>query len=71
MSTLRLHHKIYLPSAVQETIDAFADFDKFELSTEGDYAVIQISEPDEDFAEILDLEFANYALANSVEKVRS
>lgn len=71
MTTLRLHKKIYQPAAVREAVDAFADFGTFDVATDGDYVVVEISDPDPDFADVLHLELANFALASAVEKVRS
>ena len=71
MTTLRFHRKIYRIGSLQEVMESFADFGTFELERDGDYLVLSISDMDEEFEEILPHEIANYALAQTIENLRS
>ena len=71
MSELRLHRKIYKPSAVRAVLADFAEFGTFELRREGDYTLVEIRDPDPDFADILPHEIANSALAETVDQQKA
>ena len=71
MTSLRFHRKIYRMGSLQEVMDSFADFGTFKLERDGEYLVLEISEMDEEFVEILPHEIANYALAQTIENLRS
>jgi len=57
--------------SLQEVMDSFADFGTFKLERDGEYLVLEISDMDEEFVEILPHEIANYALAQTIENLRS
>ena len=71
MTTLRFHRKIYRMGSLQEVMDSFADFGSFNLERDGEYLVLEISDMDEEFEEILPHEIANFALAQTIENLRS
>jgi hypothetical protein len=70
MMELRLNKKIYSSTGVKECLEAYEDFGTYKVSTEGDYILIAISEPDKDFEDVLPQEIANFVLAHEIEKRR-
>jgi len=71
MTTLRFHRKIYRMGSIQEVMDSFQEFGSFNLERDGEYLVLEISDIDEEYQEILPHEIANYALAQTIENLRS
>jgi len=71
MTTLRFHRKIYDLTSLKEVMTSFEDFGSFKLERDGEYHVLEISDMDSEFKEILPHEIANFALANSIENLRS
>ena len=71
MTTLRFHRKIYRMGSLQEVMESFGEFGTFNLEKDGEYFVLEISDMDEEFEEILPHEIANYALAQTIENLRS
>ena len=67
---IRLNKKLYKRRAIADTLAEFDDFGSFALRTEDDYFVIEISDPDPDFVDVLPHEIANFALANTIEARR-
>ncbi len=67
---LRLNKKIYSSAAIKECLDAYEEFGTYEVSKDGDYILIKISDPDKDFVKVLPQEIANYVLAHEIEKRR-
>ena len=71
MSELRLHKDLYGLTAVRAVLADFEDFGTFEMRKEDDYMVVEIRDPDPDFADVLEHEIANLALAETVDRRRS
>ena len=71
MTTLRFHRKIYRMASIQEVMDSYQEFGSFNLERDGEYLVLEISDIDEEYQEILPHEIANYALAQTIENLRS
>ena len=71
MSELRLHKDLYGLTALRAVLADFEDFGTFDVRKEGDYTVVEIQDPDPDFADVLENEIANLALAETVDRKRS
>lgn len=67
MTTLRLDRKLYTKSAVNATVEAFSELARITLTTDDRYHVIEMADPDPEVADVIDKEFANFALAETVE----
>jgi len=67
---LRLNKKIYSSTAVKECLEAYEEFGTYKVSSDGNYILISISDPDKDFETVLPQEIANYVLAHEIEKRR-
>ena len=67
MSALRLCRKLYTRAALDETVEAFGDLASIALTIEGAYYRIAFDEVDPDVAPVIDREFANYALAATID----
>jgi hypothetical protein len=67
---LRLHKKIYSTKAVKESLEAYEEFGTYEVATDGNYILVNITDPDKDFESVLPQEIANYVLAHEIEKRR-
>jgi hypothetical protein len=70
MMELRLNKKIYSATGVKECLEAYEDFGNYKVSTDGNYILIAISDPDKDFESVLPQEIANFVLAHEIEKRR-
>lgn len=64
-TTLHLHRELYAEQAIADAAATFADFAKFAIRTEGDYAVIEMTDIDTDAEGDVVAEFCNFALANT------
>ena len=65
------HKKLYKLAAIREALEAYGDFATLALDRSGDSWTVSFSEVDPDFtAELLASEFANYVLANTIERGR-
>lgn len=63
-----LNKTIYQLPAVQETVEAFEELARFEVSSTGNTIDVEIEVPqDSDADEVVD-EFLNYALAESISR---
>lgn len=65
--TLRLDRKLYTKAAVTATVEAFAGLARIQVTADDRYHVVELLEPDPDVAETIDKEFANFALAETIE----
>ncbi|MBR57781.1 MAG: hypothetical protein CMH54_06955 [Myxococcales bacterium] len=64
---VRFHQRIYTKDAISDALEAFEEFGTYNTVEDGDYIVVEISEPDDDFSAVLPQEIANYVLANVIE----
>ncbi len=65
------HKKLYKLAALKEALEAYGDFATLSLDRSGDSWTVAFTEVDPDFgAELLASEFANYVLANTIERSR-
>lgn len=65
-ATLRLHNYLYSEPAISEAIATFADFATFEIRSEDDHYVVDISNVSTEVEGDVIGEFCNFALANSI-----
>lgn len=65
--TCRLHRKLYRRSAVDAAIQAYGELCTPTLRIDGEHYEIVLTDPDPELAPILASEFANYALAETIE----
>ena len=65
--TLRLHRRVYRGASIRVAKDAFAELATITLSRDGDYTVVGFKDVDPDVSDVIVQEFANYALAESIE----
>lgn len=70
MTTLRLDRKLYPKAALKATVSAFSDLATIEVTADDRYHVITMTEIDPEVADVIDREFANFALAEAVESRR-
>ena len=64
---VRFHQQVYNKGAITDALEAYSDFGTFNTTKDGDYIVVEISDPDSDFSAVLPQEIANYVLANVIE----
>ena len=65
------HKKLYVLQAIEDALEAYADFASMALDKGGDVWTVAFSDVDEDFeAETLASEFSNYVLAGTIERKR-
>ncbi len=64
-STVRLHRELYAEQAIADAAATFADFAKFAIRSEGDYAVVELNDIDTEAEGDVVAEFCNFALANT------
>jgi hypothetical protein len=70
-TTRSFHKRLYKLTALQEAIEAYADFATLALDRAGDAWTVTFSEVDPDFApEVFASEFANYVLAGTIQQAR-
>jgi hypothetical protein len=70
MRELLLDRKLYSKSAVDLTVEAFAELARITLTQAGDHLRVTFEEIDPDVEAVIDREFANYALQETVERRR-
>jgi len=68
--TLRFHRTLYMLQAVREAARIYGEFAKFQISTDGDYYVANVSDPDPEVDGDIAREFANQALVGSIARRR-
>lgn len=64
---LRLHRRIYRGESIRIARDAFIELASIGLTRDGNYTVVEFSEVDPDVSDVICEEFANFALAESIE----
>ena len=64
-ASIRLHRELYADQAIADAAATFADFAKFAIRNDGDYAVIDMADIDIDTEGDVVAEFCNFALANT------
>ena len=69
-ATLRLHRKLYAARAVRVAVDAFSELATIELEREEAHFHLTFSAIAPDVSDVLTREFANYALAETIESRR-
>ena len=70
-ATRAFHKKLYKLPALQDALEAYADFATMSIDRKGEAWTVTFDEVDEDFGpELLASEFANYVLAGTIERVR-
>lgn len=67
MSVLHLSRKLYTRRAINETVEAFGELANIALTVDGAYYRVAFDEVDPDVAPVIDREFANYALAATID----
>lgn len=67
MTTLRLDRKLYPKAAVKATVEAFSGLAAIEVASDDRYHVVTMSDVDPEVADVIDKEFANFALAETIE----
>ena len=66
--TLRLHHDLYSPSAIDEALELYGAHAQIARGQEGDHVVLSIVSPRAGRAERVARELANYALGLTIQK---
>ena len=66
--SIRLHRKLYTHPSVEAAKTAYKDLAVISIETEGEYYVLTFEEIDPDVEEMILAEFANYALAETIEE---
>jgi hypothetical protein len=69
-ATLQLHTKLYPHAAVKAAAEAYADVCQVTVGKAGSYWQIALREVPPDLQAVVAHEFANYALAEAVERGR-
>ncbi|MCB9729149.1 MAG: hypothetical protein H6744_19115 [Deltaproteobacteria bacterium] len=70
-ATRVFHKKLYKLAAIQEAMEAYADFATLSLERGDEAWTVAFEGADEEFgAETLASEFANYVLAETIQRVR-
>lgn len=64
-ATVKLHRALYAAEAVTEAAATFADFAAFDVRSEGDYHVVDLTDINRDVEGDVVAEFCNFALANT------
>ena len=64
---LRLHRRIYRGESIRVAQQAFGELASIRLARDGHYTVVEFSDVDPDVASVIGNEFANYALAESID----
>jgi hypothetical protein len=62
---------LYPIGVIKDCLVEFEEFGEFEVGREDDYVVVQIANPDPDFADVLHHEIGNFILAATIEHKRS
>ncbi len=65
---LRFHKQVYAGEAVDEAVKAFANFAAFELKSEDDAWVVELTSNNPAMADRLRNEFCNYALGLTIQR---
>jgi hypothetical protein len=68
---IRFHERIYRKVAVANAVEAYGDFARAEVRKEKPYWIVTLQPLDDEFAQVLPLEFINYVLAENVDAIRS
>ena len=71
MHSVRLHHQLYSAEAIERTIAVFNDVGTFELRHDMPYYEVSLTGEEADQEGTLAGEFANYALAETIEEKRA
>lgn len=66
--TLRLHRKLYPKSAVDAATAAFEHLATIRIVRDADWYAVEFVEPDPDVQDVIASEFANFALAETIEQ---
>ena len=64
-ATVHLHRELYAEQAIADAAATFADFAKFAVRSEGEYAVVEMTDIDTETEGDVVAEFCNFALANT------
>lgn len=65
------HKKLYVLPAIEDALEAYADFASMEVDKGGDAWTVAFSDVDEDLEpDVLASEFSNYVLAGTIERKR-
>lgn len=67
---VRLHRRLYTRAAIDAAVAAFAHLCDASVRVEGDYRVVELRNVDPDVADVIDGEFANFVLAETIERRR-
>ncbi|MCB9738063.1 MAG: hypothetical protein H6747_02270 [Deltaproteobacteria bacterium] len=68
--TIRLHKSTYMAQAIRDAIKVFEDFASFEMTRDGDYYLVQVTNLDPEVDGDLAGEFCNFALVHTIERKR-
>ncbi len=64
-ASVRLHRELYAEEAIADAAATFADYARFDVKSDGDHFVVQLSDIDGDVEGDVVAEFCNFALANT------
>lgn len=66
-ATLRLRRSLYTRAALNATTEAYGELATITVRTDGDYYSVDFASIDPDVESVLTREFANFALAETIE----
>lgn len=67
MKSLRLHKRLYSAAGIRAAAEAFAELAQIGIQTDDPHASIQFQDIDPDVEDVIVAEFANFALAETIE----
>ncbi len=68
---IRFNKRLYKKSALKDAAEDFGHLAKIEISEDGEYFDVSMTEIDPDVEDVIKEEFANFALYYSVERRKS
>ena len=66
--TVQLHRAVYMPQAIKEAAETFADFATFKIRRDGSYYAVEISDIDPEADGDVAGEFCNFALYHTIQR---